>query len=119
MRCHVSNLNCQCQLVVVLVNIFCQLVFVGCQLTFSLLSVGELSYNVPKHNFLNQNICWEYPKEPSQWDRSFEHPKHTLKLMGKKMFIILRSKYCLSKPMSICLWKRLSLFCLGQNFFIS
>ena len=29
---------------------------------------------------------------------SFEHPKHMLKLMGKKIFIILRSKFCLSKP---------------------
>ena len=26
--------------------------------------------------FLNQNICCEYSKEPSQWDGSFEHPKH-------------------------------------------
>ena len=25
-------------------------------------------------------------KEPSQWDGSFEHPKHMLKLMGKKIF---------------------------------
>ena len=30
--------------------------------------------------------------------RSFEHPKHMLKLMGKKIFIILHSKICLSKP---------------------
>ena len=26
--------------------------------------------------FLNQNICSGYSKEPSQWDCSFEHPKH-------------------------------------------
>ena len=26
--------------------------------------------------FLNQNICCGYSKEPSQWDGSFEHPKH-------------------------------------------
>ena len=31
-------------------------------------------------------------------DGSFEHPKHMLKLMGKKEFTILRSKICLSKP---------------------
>ena len=34
--------------------------------------------------FLNQNICCGYSKEPSQLDGSFEHPKHVLKLMGKK-----------------------------------
>ena len=39
--------------------------------------------------FLNQNICCAYSKEPSQWDGSFEHPKHMLKLMGKKIFTIL------------------------------
>ena len=30
---------------------------------------------------LNQNICCGYSKEPSQWDGSFEHPKHMFKLM--------------------------------------
>ena len=30
--------------------------------------------------------------KPSQWDGSFEHPKHILKLMGNKIFTILRSK---------------------------
>ena len=42
--------------------------------------------------FLYQNICCGYSKEPSQCDGSFEHPKHMLKLMGKKIFAILRSK---------------------------
>ena len=28
--------------------------------------------------FFNQNICCGYSKEPSQWDSSFEHPKHIL-----------------------------------------
>ena len=41
---------------------------------------------------LNQNICYGCTKEPSQWDGSFEHPKHTFKLIGKKIFTILRSK---------------------------
>ena len=27
-------------------------------------------------SFLTQNICCGYSKEPSQWDSSFEHPKH-------------------------------------------
>ena len=32
---------------------------------------------------------------------SFEHPKHMLKIMGKKIFKILRrSVYCLSKPVN-------------------
>ena len=45
--------------------------------------------------FLNQNICCGYSKEPSHWDGSFEHPKHMLKLVGKKIFTILRSKLLL------------------------
>ena len=40
--------------------------------------------------FLVQNICCGYPKEPSQWDGSFEHPKHMFKLMGKKIIKNLR-----------------------------
>ena len=35
--------------------------------------------------FLNQNICCEYSKELSQWD------KHMLKLMGKKILTIIPS----------------------------
>ena len=42
---------------------------------------------------LIQIICCGYSKEPSQWDGSFEHPKHVLKLMGKKIFTILRWKF--------------------------
>ena len=42
--------------------------------------------------FFNQNICCWYSKEPSQCDSSFEHPKHMLKLMDKKIFTIFRSK---------------------------
>ena len=41
--------------------------------------------------FLNQNIRCGYSKEPSQWDGSFEHPKHMFKLMIKKIIAILRS----------------------------
>ena len=48
---------------------------------------------------LNQNICLSgYSKEPSPWDGSFEHPKHTFKLMDKKIITILR-KMCLTGPM--------------------
>ena len=50
--------------------------------------------------FLNKNICCGYSKEPSQWDDSFEHPKHMLKLMGKKIFTIIYAQmFCLSKHM--------------------
>ena len=48
--------------------------------------------------FLNQKICCGYSKELSQWDGSFEHPKHMLNLMGKKIFTTLRWKNWLSKP---------------------
>ena len=48
--------------------------------------------------FLNQNICCRYSKEPSQWDSSFEHPKHMLKGMGKKILTLLRWHFCLSIP---------------------
>ena len=34
--------------------------------------------------FLNQNICCGYSKEPSQWDGSFEHPKHMLNWWVRK-----------------------------------
>ena len=39
--------------------------------------------------FLNQNLCCGYSKEPSQWDGSFEQPKHMFKLMGKEINTIL------------------------------
>ena len=42
---------------------------------------------------LNQSICWGYSKEPSQWEGSFEHPKHMFRLLGKKIFAFLRSKF--------------------------
>ena len=39
--------------------------------------------------FLNQNICFGYSKEPSQWDGSFEHPKQMFKLIDKKILTFL------------------------------
>ena len=42
--------------------------------------------------FLIQNICCGYSKESSQLDDSFEHPKHMIKLMGRKIFTSLRLK---------------------------
>ena len=65
--------------------------------------------------FLHQNICCGYSKEPSQWDGSFEHPKHILKLMGKKIFTFLRWNFYLNlwgnwqksyKTIKITMWGR-------------
>ena len=46
---------------------------------------------VIKNSFSYQNICCGYSKEPSQWDGSFEHQKHMLQLMDKKIFTFLHS----------------------------
>ena len=43
--------------------------------------------------YLNLNICCWYSKELSRWDGAFEHPKHMLKLVDKKICIILRRFY--------------------------
>ena len=48
--------------------------------------------------YLNKNICCGYSKEPSQKDGSFEHPKHMLQLIGKKIFTFYAENFCLSKP---------------------
>ena len=34
--------------------------------------------------FLSQNICCGCLKEPSQWEGSYEHPKHMLKQLDKE-----------------------------------
>ena len=47
----------------------------------------------PKNNFLisqPKDMLWVLKRTVSM--SSFEHPKHMLKLMGKKIFTILRSK---------------------------
>ena len=46
-------------------------------------------------------MCCGYSKELSQWDGSFGHTKHKLKIMGKKIFTILRWNFHLSKPVVI------------------
>ena len=53
--------------------------------------------------FLNQNICCGYSKEPSQWDGSFEHPKHMFKLIGKEINAILGAQ-------SILIWTSISMW---------
>ena len=44
--------------------------------------------------FLNQTICCGYSKEQSWWDGSFEHPKHILKIMGKKYLQFYAVIFC-------------------------
>ena len=45
--------------------------------------------------FLNPNICCGYLKEPSQWDGSFEHPKHMFKLKGEEINTIFGAQMIL------------------------
>ena len=44
-----------------------------------------------KNNFpiSQSNICCGYSNEPSHLDGNFVHPKHMLKIIGKKIFTIL------------------------------
>ena len=51
--------------------------------------------------FLNKNICCGYSKEPSQWDGSFEHLKHMLNLLGKKILQFCAETFCLSIPVKL------------------
>ena len=62
------------------------------KLVFPILQLRTLVKSVyQKNNFLISlpKICCGYSKEPSQWDGSFEHPKHMLEIMGKKILTIL------------------------------
>ena len=54
---------------------------------FTLGRVGKQTFSFIL--FPNQKICCGYSKEQSQWNNSFEHPKHMLKLVDKKRFTIL------------------------------
>ena len=82
----------------------------------SLRSKSGLQLNVRNRKlfflFLNQNICCECSKEPSQWDGSFENPKHMFRLLGKKIIAFLRSKSLLNWLYGKCrlvlqVWTRL------------
>ena len=85
-RFHILCISCDCDSemlnVFFLIYTYFQLISTGLQLRVSNKNLIFL--------FLNQNICYGYSKEPSQWDSSFKYPKHMLKLMGKKIFTILR-----------------------------
>ena len=56
-----------------------------CILKWYLLSGPQIRVRNEKLFFLYpiQNIHCGYSKEPSQWDGSFEHPKHMFKSMSK------------------------------------
>ena len=43
------------------------------------------------------NVSCEYSKELSQWDRSFQPPKHMFKLMGE--IILFFGKTCVKRPL--------------------
>ena len=61
----------------------------------------------PKH------MLWVL-KEPSQWDGSFEHPKHMIKLMDKKIIAILSWKFLLNWPYGLIVFT-----CLEGPFLMS
>ena len=50
---------------------------------------GRLRQGLLYFFFLNPNIFCGYSKEPSHLDGLFVHQKHTFKLMGTKMIILL------------------------------
>ena len=50
---------------------------------------------------LNQNICCGYSKEPSQWDSSFEHSKHMLKLILKKFVYLNLCIECVNQMLTV------------------
>ena len=52
----------------------------------------DKSAYLKKKIFLIRNICCGCSKEPSQWDGSFEHPKHIFNLMGKEVNVILSAQ---------------------------
>ena len=54
--------------------------------------------------FLIQNICSGYSKEPSQWDGSFEHPKHILNWWVRNNLQIYANKISLSGSMISSAW---------------
>ena len=48
--------------------------------------------------FLNENICYGYSKEPSQWDGSFQHPKLIFQQLDMNIIAIKIQKCYLSGP---------------------
>ena len=50
-------------------------------------------------------MCRGDSKEPSQWDGSFAHPKHMLKLWVRKYLQFYAEKFCLSKPVIVVSYK--------------
>ena len=52
---------------------------------------------------LNQNIYCGHSKEPSQWDGSFEHPKHMFKNWWVRKYLqFYADNFCLSKVVLTC-----------------
>ena len=66
--------------------------------------------------YFNQNICCGYSKEPSQWDGSFEYPKHTFNLEVKNIYTNLRFKKCLSGHLRKYCKKNIRLACKSNYY---
>ena len=57
------------------------------------------------------NIRCGYSKEPSQWDGSFEHPKHMFKLMDKKIIAISCWNILINWPYEINIASTFGIIC--------
>ena len=74
---------------------------------------------IKKLNFLylNQNICCGYSKEPSQWDGSFEQPKHMLICLLDLILYVPVNNLSVMSGWVFLGWTRtkLGLMCLAQG----
>ena len=52
-------------------------------------TVKNIRYSDLNFLFLSQNMCYAHSKDPSQWDGSFEHPKHMFDVWVRKKDAIL------------------------------
>ena len=65
----------------------------ACNWKLFFLFLNQSTYVVDaQKNRLNETVL------PSQWDGSFEHPKHMFKMKDKQIMAILRWKKCLTWP---------------------
>ena len=80
------------------------LIFYNISQYFTITALKKRMGNLKKKVYLTQNSCFGYSKEPSQWDGSFEHKKCMLKLLGKKIFTILRSNFAFILIYAVLLW---------------
>ena len=84
----------------------CQAPLCSCACMFSKVILRRHLVHTKKITFLclNQNIFCGCSKEPSQRVGSFKHPKHMLKLMGKKILTNLSPKTLFDKYHNLMCW---------------